>query len=75
MSEKIQSRRAFFTNAAKVVGAVALAAPLFVSAQAEAKPDENNPPTFCQVGCGAGCFGGCSGNCNNTCTRFNANAG
>lgn len=69
--EKIESRRAFFKNAAKALGAVALAAPLFMSAQKSeaAQPDENTPPT---QGCQGNCVFGCTG-CSWSCTMFRAN--
>ena len=69
--EKIESRRAFFKNAAKALGAVALAAPLFMSAQKSeaAQPDENTPPT---QGCYGGCMSGCTG-CSWSCTMYRAN--
>ena len=68
--EKIESRRAFFKNAAKALGAVALAAPLFMSAQKSeaAQPDENTPPTQCPGSCGWGCTG-----CSWSCTMYRAN--
>lgn len=67
--DKIESRRAFMKKLGKVAGAAAatFAFMAATSNNAEAKPDENNPPTGCWSDCFAPCRSGCQGTCSGDC--------
>ena len=70
--DKIESRRAFMKKFGKLAGAAAVAAAFMAtgSKDAEAKPSEDKPGTYC-YGCeGAcvGCMGSCKGDCAGGCS-------
>ncbi len=64
--ESIESRRAFFKNLGKGLGAAACAA-AFMTVTGNVEATYKEPPRSCACGsCGA-CTNGCTGSCKNGC--------